>query len=158
MYCTQQDLIIRFGQKEINGLLKELADSEGSADLSMKAAIEDACGEIDGYLSNVWDFKNNGIPNSKLLTAWACDIARYRLWCNADRQQVKEAVIIRYQNVIKMLEMLGKSITTLPMTTESGDIINTSLNYGDVSCSFSSRIFSLDGSCGTDRKDFGCSS
>ena len=77
-YCTQADLVDRFGEAEIFALAR---DESGTAidTAVVERACDDASGEIDGYVSAAgYNVPLSPVP--KIVIANACDIARYRLY------------------------------------------------------------------------------
>lgn len=101
-YCTQTDLIERFGENE---LLDLASDDTGLAIDTpvVDGAIADASGEIDGYVSAA----GYTVPLSKvprIITAYACDIARYRLSDDRATEQVTK----RYNDAVKFLKSVAK--------------------------------------------------
>ncbi len=102
LYCTLQDLVDRFSEAEILQLTDRahvgLIDEE-----VLGRAIEDASGEIDGYIAAAgYDLDLDPVP--RILAAYACDITRYRLYDDAATDQVTR----RYDDAIKFLRALAK--------------------------------------------------
>ena len=101
MYCTQQDLVDRFGETE----LIQLTDTTGSGAIDATAvarAIADAEGEINTYLAKVVSLPLSPVPT--IVTAAACDMARYRLY----RDQLTEPVTQRYKDAIRLLGVIAR--------------------------------------------------
>lgn len=101
-YCTQADLIERFGENE---LLDLAADDTGLAVDASKVdgAIADASGEIDGYVSAAgYPVPLSNVP--RIITAYTCDIARYRLSDDRATEQVTK----RYNDAVKFLRSVAK--------------------------------------------------
>ena len=106
MYCTQSDLITRFGQAE----LVQLTDTTGSNQIDaavVAQAIADAEAEIDAYLTARYDLPLASVPAN--LERIACDIARYRLY--ADRPT--DLVDLRYRDALRYLEQVGRGAIAL---------------------------------------------
>ena len=106
MYCTQSDLVTRFGQAE----LVQLTDTTGSNQIDaavVAQAIADAEAEIDAYLTARYDLPLASVPAN--LERLACDIARYRLY--ADRPT--DLVDLRYRDAIRYLEQVGRGAIAL---------------------------------------------
>lgn len=102
-YCTQTDLVTRFGQAE----LVQLTDTTGSGQIDaavVSQAIADAEAEIDAYLTARYSVPLASVPAN--LERIACDIARYRLY--ADRPT--ELVDVRYRDAIRYLEQVGRGV------------------------------------------------
>lgn len=111
MYCTQSDLVIRFGQAE----LIQLTDTTGSGQIDaavVTQAIADAEAEIDAYLTARYSLPLASVPAN--LERLACDIARYRLY--ADRPT--DLVDIHYRDAIRYLEQIGRGVIALASTPE----------------------------------------
>ena len=105
-YCTQSDLVTRFGQAE----LVQLTDTTGSNQIDaavVAQAIADAEAEIDAYLTARYDLPLASVPAN--LERLACDIARYRLY--ADRPT--DLVDLRYRDAIRYLEQVGRGAIAL---------------------------------------------
>ena len=101
MYCTQQDLVDRFGETE----LIQLTDTSGAGTIDATAvarAIADAEGEIDTYLAKAASLPLSPAP--AIVAAAACDMARYRLY----RDQLTEPVTQRYKDAIRLLSAIAR--------------------------------------------------
>lgn len=96
-YCTEQDLIDRYGETELIQLTDH--DNLGGIDGDvLNRAIADADGEIDGYLSGRFSAPISPIP--KTLVRIACDIARYYLYDD----QAPDHITKRYDDAVKFLK------------------------------------------------------
>lgn len=87
-YCTQQNMIDRFGNDE----LAELTDRQqlGEIDTAvLDAAIADATADIDMYLAVRYTLPLGVVPG--FLTRLSCDIARYYLYDGSAPERVKDA-------------------------------------------------------------------
>lgn len=106
-YCTLTDLTSRYGTGEITQLTDR--DHTGAIDTAVAdRAIADAAGEIDGYLrQGGYDLPLASVP--AVLTAYACDIARYRLY----DQVADEVVVMRYKAAIRFLRDLAAGSAAL---------------------------------------------
>lgn len=106
-YCTQDDLVTRFGEEE----LAQLTDhnwEDGRLDEAVIArAIDDATGEIDARLVKRYPLPLETIP--RLLTRVACDIARFYLY----QDRVTETVEKRYSAAIKLLDGIARGDVSL---------------------------------------------
>jgi phage gp36-like protein len=119
-YCAKQDLIDRFGEGE----LIQLTDRTGAGvinDTVLNRAINDADGEINGYLASRYDLPLAGTP--PVLTLKACDIARYYLYDEAVPDVVKE----RYASAIRWLELVAVGKITLGLDTDGAEITSAGL-------------------------------
>jgi len=105
-YATQQDLVARFGERE----LIQLTDRSGSGAIDsavLDAAIADASEEIDTFVGARYSLPLATTP--QIIVRWCADIARYRLFDN----DVPEAVQKRYDAARSALRMLVEGKTTL---------------------------------------------
>jgi phage gp36-like protein len=100
-YCTRQDLIDRFSEREI---LELESNADGGTDIEkVTLAMADASGEIDGYLAGAgYATPLSTVP--AIITGYACDIARYRLYDNDATEQVTK----RYELAIKFMRAVAK--------------------------------------------------
>lgn len=108
VYITKADIIEQLPEAE----LIQLTDDEGTGanvDARVNAAIEDAEGEVDGYLSTRYTTPLSPAP--KIIKKLSADIAIYNLY--ARRQGATEDRLRRYQNAIKFLENVSKGVVML---------------------------------------------
>ena len=85
-YCTKADLIERFGEDEMLSLAH---DQDGAMDDAViDRACDDASGEIDGYVSAA-GYPVPLSPVPRIVTAYACDIARYRTGSGASAKALR---------------------------------------------------------------------
>ena len=101
VYCGLPDLIDRYGEAE----LSQLSDRVGIGMVDqavVELAIADADGEIDGYVAAA-GYPLPLAPVPGILTAYACDMARYRLMADQATDQVRR----RYEDAIKFLKALA---------------------------------------------------
>lgn len=110
-YCTQADLIARFGEAE---LLAIAGDDSGMAmdTAAVERACDDAAGEIDGYVSAA-GYPVPLSPVPRIVVANACDIARYRLYDAHASDQVQK----RYDDAVKFLKSVSRGDVRLGMAT-----------------------------------------
>lgn len=106
MYCTQADIITRFGQAELIQLTDTTASGEIDAAV-VAQAIADAEAEIDAYLTARYDLPLASVPAN--LERIACDIARYRLYAD----HPVEPVDVRYRDAIRYLEQVSRGAIAL---------------------------------------------
>ena len=105
-YCTQQNLIDRFGEPELIQLT-DRAGTLGAIDSAIvAAAIADADAEIDSYLT---DYTLPLSPVPANFERLACDIARYYLY----EDQMIDIVQERYKNAVRYLEQVASGKITL---------------------------------------------
>lgn len=98
-YITQADFTKRFGEDELDDL------TEGN---SFASAATDASTLIDGYLASRYTLPLTSVPD--IVKAWACDIARFKLW----DEKAPEEVRARYDDVLAQLKDLAKGLLSLP--------------------------------------------
>ncbi|WP_024302226.1 gp436 family protein [Pseudogulbenkiania sp. MAI-1] len=108
MYATRDDMVKRFGEKEVIALTDR--DYTGQIDDTvLSEALADAGVEIDGYIGGRYPLPLAQPP--KILTGYACDIARYRL-CGSSTQ-LTEDIRDRYRDAVKFLELAANGKVTL---------------------------------------------
>tara|TARA_R110002049_G_scaffold190570_2_gene359255 strand:+ start:21691 stop:22101 length:411 start_codon:yes stop_codon:yes gene_type:complete len=112
-YCTQADLIERFGEAELLALAR---DETGTAidTAVVERACDDASGEIDGYVSAA-GYTVPLATVTRIITAYACDIARYRLYDEHASEQVQK----RYDDAVKFLVRVANGTVKLGISTGS---------------------------------------
>lgn len=122
-YATPQDMLARFGERELIQLSDPLASVPD--DVKITQALEDASAEIDAYLQGRYALPLANVPT--VLPRLACDIARYRLWEDKSSEEVRD----RYKDAVRMLEMIAKGVidlgqpgdgSGLAMTTKRDDV------------------------------------
>jgi phage gp36-like protein len=100
-YATTRDLLERFGEEE----MLALSDRAGSGSLNtsvLSRAIEDASGEIDGYVGNQYELPLSTIP--PVLARLCCDIARWRLQEDRPTDVARQ----RYEDAIAFLTKVAE--------------------------------------------------
>ncbi|WII93186.1 DUF1320 domain-containing protein [Kingella negevensis] len=104
---TSQDLINRFGEREIVRL-SDKTQSHQINEANVQAAIDDAIAEAQSYLSGAGFFR---LPETlpTVLKIKVCDIARWYLYENG----ITEIVEKRYQAAIAWLKQVQKNPTML---------------------------------------------
>lgn len=104
-YCTQQNLLDRFGLAELTQLTDH--DNLGVINATvLDLAIADATAEIDAYLTG-YALPLATVPAN--LVRIAGDIARYYLYDDAPIEQVQ----LRYDNAMKYLVQVARGIISL---------------------------------------------
>lgn len=137
-YATPTDLIARFGEKEALALADRAF--AGVVDEAVLAeALEWATAEIDGYLSGRYALPLSPVP--RILTGYACDIARYQL-CGTGGVVVTEEIRTRYQDAIKFLRLAAEGKVSLG-GMPSGESAPTTDNA--VVFNAGSKVFGRDG-------------
>ena len=112
-YCTQQDLVDRYGEIE----LIQLSDHDNQGTINsdvVNRAISDAEGEIDGHLGGRYPLPITPVPKS--LERIACDIARYYLYDDNATEQVSK----RYNDAVKFLQGVGRGDINIGIATTGG--------------------------------------
>lgn len=100
-YASQDDLVTRFGERELVELTDRADPPSGEVDAAVvAAALADTDGEINGYLGVRYPLPLAEIPT--LIVNLACDIARYRLFEHRATVQVEA----RYEAAIALLEKI----------------------------------------------------
>jgi phage gp36-like protein len=121
-YATQANLEARFGG--------EIADFLAGNAASVAQALADADAMIDGYLAS-YSLPLASVP--PILTQYACDIARYRLYGDA----APEVVVNRHKDAIRFLERVAAGQIGLGVT-------GIAPVAGSISTNAPSRVFSAD--------------
>lgn len=137
-YATSADLINRFGEKEAIALTDRAY--VGVVDQAVLAgALEWATAEIDGYLGGRYTLPLAPVP--RILTGYACDIARHQL-CGTGGVVVTEEIRNRYQDAIKFLRLAAEGKVSLG-GMPTGETAPTSSNA--VVFNPGSKVFGRDG-------------
>lgn len=113
MYCTQQDLIDRFGEQEIIQLSDRANPPSGAIDAAVVGqAISDASDEIDGYVGARYALPLPVQPS--VLGRVACDIARYRLADALPTAEMRK----RYEDAVQLLRQIAKGLVSLGLPAQ----------------------------------------
>lgn len=125
-YCTQADLIERFGENELLAIARDETGTAIDAAV-VERACEDASGEIDGYVSAA-GYPVPLVPVPRIVIANACDIARYRLYDEHASDQVQK----RYDDAVKFLRSVSRGDVRLGISTgaASSSVGNVQMNPG----------------------------
>ncbi|WP_438454699.1 gp436 family protein [Vreelandella venusta] len=110
-YCTQADLIERFGEDELLAIARDETGTAIDAAV-VERACDDASGEIDGYVSAA-GYPVPLSPVPRIVTAYACDIARYRLYDEHATDQVQK----RYDDAVKFLKSVSRGEVRLGISS-----------------------------------------
>lgn len=105
MYCTRDDLIERFGTKEIE-------DLEYGRPNAVAEALTDADGFINGYLASRYPLPLTAVP--ALLKRIARDLVRYSL-----DNDPSDVISKRRDEAVNYLKGLSKGEVTLGLPVES---------------------------------------
>jgi phage gp36-like protein len=120
-YCTQQDLIDRFGEEELIQLTDRTIPATAIDATVVAAAIGDADNTINGYLVGRYELPL--ASNSPELVRPASDLARYFLYGN----QVTEEVETRKKDAIRYLELVGMGKIKISIDGAVAEAASTSL-------------------------------
>lgn len=93
MYATYDDMVTRFGRRQMS----ELESMHDDGEFSVQKALTDATEQMNSYLSVRYI---TPIVGSEYLTIVACNIARYRLYMNDSTGEVQK----RYDEAIAWLK------------------------------------------------------
>ena len=108
-YCSQEDLIQRYGQDELIQLTDDA--NVGTVDASkVTQAINDASAYIDGYLAGRYPLPLVIVPT--VLNRLAADITRYFLWDNGASDPVQK----RYDEAVAFLVSVSKGTVALGLS------------------------------------------
>lgn len=108
MYATRDDMVARFGEGEVISLT-DRGRTGAIDDGVLMAALADAGATIDGYIGGRYTLPLGTPP--KILTGYACDIARYLL--SGSGRMVTEDCRDRYRDAIRFLEHAAAGRVTL---------------------------------------------
>ncbi len=113
-YADQAALEDAFGQVEIRQLADR--DRSGAADPAFVAAVlARADSLIDSYLAGRYALPIS--PTPPVLTATACDLARYWLYDDAAPERVREG----YEDAVAWLKDVASGKVVLQLTAATGD-------------------------------------
>lgn len=104
MYADRNGMVLRFGEREIKQLEVNI-QAEGS--MSVDAALQDACEEVDGYIAVRYSLPIAETPQN--LKRLVCDIARYKLWKSRASDEVRQ----RYEDAIAFLKRVADNKASL---------------------------------------------
>ena len=102
-YATKIAMIARFSEAEVIALT-DRGDLGVIDDAVLAGALEEADAEIDPYLAPRYKLPLANVP--RILTGFACDIARYRL-CGTGGVTETEEIRNRYKDAVKFLESVA---------------------------------------------------
>ena len=85
MYADRNDMVLRFGEREIKQLE---ASIQAENSMSVDATLQDASEEIDGYIAVRYSLPLTETPQN--LKRLVCDIARYKLWKSRASDEVRQ--------------------------------------------------------------------
>ena len=136
-YCTRDNLVQRFGQREIDDLLdRDNNDSDDTDTLTQ--TIADADSLIDSYVSAKYQTPLSPVP--QIITYISCDITRFMLWDDNAPEEVRK----RYDDAIARLKDIAKGMMKLPATA----LISIANPSGGVDYYEEERVFTRDALAG----------
>lgn len=110
-YCTQVDMVNRFGAEELIQLTDRT--NAGVIDTTvLDAAIADASAEMDGYLGGRYTLPLITVP--VVLSRLCADMVRYYLYDDVPLDQVRQ----RYEDAIAFLRRVASGQVTLGLATD----------------------------------------
>lgn len=110
-YCTIDDLIKRYGEREL--IQRSDRDNTGEIDNTIvQQAIDDGADEIDSYLTQ-YTLPLATVP--VLLVRLNCDIARFNLYQDFDDVS---AVKTRYDKAVQLLRAIAKGDAKLNVSVD----------------------------------------
>lgn len=136
MFATKADMIARFGDREVIALTNR-SNTGTIDDAVLQGGLDTADGEISGYLASRYSLPMASVP--RLLTGYACDIARYRL-CGA-AVQCTDDIEERYKMAVRFLEKVAMGQIALGVDA-TGAVVNAGGN--DIQVSAGVRRFDAD--------------
>ena len=146
-YATVQDLIDRFGERE----LIQLTDRDDQAEVKVAYAsrkVDDAQALADSYVGKVYALPLLGCAKPvgaeieyvapPQLTRIVCDLARYYLYTDLAPEH---EVYLRYKAAVKELEAIGSgdAVLACPWGGQPGQLAGASPASGEVVSEFSTR-------------------
>ncbi len=134
-YCSQADLVERFGVQELAQLTDETAAASPDA-TEITNACDEATSLIDSYVARRYVTPLDPVPT--IVRKWACDLARKFLW--KDRAGPDSVVSINADAVMAQLRDVSRGTAALPDATG----VQPSVSGGIVSVTSSTQIFTDD--------------
>lgn len=135
-YATQQDMIERFGEREIIELTNREIPRGDTVDADvLDRALEDAAGDVDSRLAGRFSVPLPNTPH--LINRLCCDLARFYLYENAATEQVTK----RYEMALKTLTSIAKGEIRIGVD-EAGNEPSTS--GGEAEMHSGGRVFGRD--------------
>lgn len=111
-YADKNMMIARFGEVEIIALT-DRSNADVIDEAVLAAALADTDAEIDPYLMTRYTLPIANAP--KVLSSFACDIARYRL--SGAGVAETDIVRLRYKDAIKFFENVSSGKLSLGLST-----------------------------------------
>ncbi|PIJ41592.1 DUF1320 domain-containing protein [Serratia sp. OPWLW2] len=121
MYATRDDMVIRFGEREVISLT-DLTYTGAIDDQVLAGGLSAASGEINGYIAGRYRLPLPKLP--PILKGIACDIARYRL--TGTERVCSEEIRDRYRDAIRYLEGVAAGRVSLGTFDDTGTTVPSS--------------------------------
>lgn len=133
-YATQQNMIDRFGQKEVIQLTDKATPPTGSINATVLGqALGDADAMINGYVSTRYALPMTDVPQQ--IVRIACDLARYFL-----DKKPSEEIKARYDQALAWLRDVSAGRVNLGVSTSQ----TTPAPSGGPQTTGSTRVFDAD--------------
>jgi phage gp36-like protein len=146
MYCTLDEVRTSIKDDSIDGIIgnsfiEDKSEKEILLSQLIIEAIEDADGEIDGYLNKRYPTPLSNVP--KVINKFSKDIALYNLMSRAGIiEDSREGTYLeRYKAAIRFLENVAKGLIDIGIRTATEEV---SRPASDFRINSSNRIFSRD--------------
>ena len=111
-YALKADMLEEFDEQELIQLTDRAIPATGEIDDAiLDRALTGASAEIDGYLVRY----NGTVLTLPILTRYACDIARYRLYRSGAPEEIRN----RYKDATRFLEMVAAGKISLGVSAET---------------------------------------
>lgn len=111
-YALKADMLEEFSENELIQLTDRDIPATGEiVDAVLDRALSGASAEIDGYLARY----GGSVPDLPILTRYACDIARYRLYRSGAPEEVRN----RYKDATRFLEHVSTGKISLGAAAET---------------------------------------
>lgn len=113
MYCTAQDIIDRWDDKE----LARYTDDVNTTNLEINTdvielCISDAESEINGYLQSIYTIPvTDTVPD--LLKVWCIAITNYRIYLRRNPVKIPDSIVKEYESTVKRLTDVNKGLVKL---------------------------------------------
>lgn len=145
MYATVEEVRGSIKTEVLSSLIgNELIEDQDLLEESMEKiiqeAIEDADGEIDGYLNKRYPVPLLKVP--KVINKFSKDIALYNIFSRKGIEEGtgEENYLTRYKNAIRFLENVAKGLIEIGGAPDQDE--QTALKRGDFQIQSSPRLFS----------------
>lgn len=122
-----------------NEYIEDPDEREEKIKLIISEAIEDADGEIDGYLNRRYSVPFAKVP--KVINKFSKDIAQYNIFSRMgiDENTREKTYLKRYESAIRFLENVAKGLIEIPLAS---DPEQPSRQNSDYRINSANRVFS----------------